>query len=321
MLAVPLVTAVAATLVLGGALIASMAVDHRRKLRVQRLSGVAVAARRAQPTPTAASIRRRQLPLRRYLLPADVRASFDAAYAATGNRIGPTQVILLGLITAAAIVGGGHAILGFSLPTLLVVGAAGAVLAAVSVVKIAQGRYQRDFLDKFPDALDLIIRAAKAGLPVLDAMNVAAQETPAPVGTEFQRLIDELHIGVDMSVALRRAAERVRVPDFQFFVISLELQRRTGGALAETLANLSAIIRGRKALRVKARALSAETKMSAWVLAVLPFIASGGLFAINHSLMMSLVLDPRGRFMIGMAAASLATGVIVMSLMIKKMLK
>jgi tight adherence protein B len=321
MLAVPLVAALAAALVLGGALLATVAADRGRKSRAHRLSGVAIAGRRARPTPAAASIRRAQLPLRRYLLPADVRASFDAAYAATGNRVGPGHVIFIGVATAAAILGVGHVTLGFSLPVLMVIAAAGAIVAAVFIVKLAQGRYQRDFLDKFPEALDVIIRAAKAGLPVLDAMNVAAQETPAPVGTEFQRLIDELHIGVDMGVALRRAAERVRVPDFQFFVISLELQRRTGGPLAESLGNLSAVIRGRKALRVKARALSAESKTSAWVLSLLPFVASGGLFAINHSLMMSLVTDPRGRFMIGMAASSLALGVIVMSIMIKKMLK
>jgi tight adherence protein B len=321
MIGFPLIAAVMVALVLGGALAASVASERRRKSLGQRISGVAIAGRRARPAAAPASIRRPQLRLRRYFLPADVRAAFDAAYAATGNRVGPTRVTLIGATTVAVIVIGGRMTLGFSLPVLFAIGLAAAVAAAVSIVKAAQGQFQREFLDAFPEALDLIIRAVKAGLPVLDAMNVAAQETPAPVGPEFQRLIDEMRIGVDMDVAMRRAADRVRVPDFQFFVITLELQRRTGGALAETLSNLSAIIRGRKALRNKTRALSAETKASAWVLALLPPLAAGGLFAINHSLMASLFSDPRGRFMIGLALTNLVIGIVVMSTMIRKMLK
>src|SRR5262249_28869054 len=135
-----------------------------------------------------------------------------------------------------------------------------AVGAPALLLQIAQTRYQRQFLDAFPDALDLIIRAVRAGLPAPEAIEVVTREIRPPVGSEFQRMLDEMRIGTEMEEALQHAADRIRVPDFRFFVVSLLLQRQTGGGIAETLSNLSTIIRQRKALRQKARALSAEAQ-------------------------------------------------------------
>ena len=164
-------------------------------------------------------------------------------------------------------------------------------------------------------------RAVRAGLPVFDAMEVASREVIAPVGTELQRTLEEMRIGVDIDEALQHTADRIRVPDFRFFVVALKLQRRTGGGLAETLANLSNIIRRRKEIRLKARALSAESKASAAVLAVLPFAVGALLFFLNPSLMSVLLDDPRGRFMLGMAFLSLAIGVTVMAVIIRRSLR
>src|SRR5262249_54523703 len=127
--------------------------------------------------------------------------------------------------------------------------------APAMLLKIAQSRYQRQFLDVFPDALDLIVRAVRAGLPAPEAIELATREIRPPVGVEFQRMLDEMRIGTEMEEALQHAADRIRVPDFRFFVVSLLLQRQTGGGIAEMLSNLSSIIRQRKALRQKARAL------------------------------------------------------------------
>ena len=153
--------------------------------------------------------------------------------------------------------------------------------------------YQRKFLEAFPDALDLIVRAVRAGLPVPEAMELVTREIRPPVGAEFRRLLDELRIGTAMEEALQRAADRVRVPDFRFFVVSLLLQSQTGGGIAETLSNLSTIIRQRKALRLKARALTAEAQASAVVVAAMPLVAGVGLFLINRELMRTLFIDPR----------------------------
>src|SRR6516162_5400089 len=134
-------------------------------------------------------------------------------------------------------------------------------------------------------------------------------------------MLDEMRVGKEMEEALQHAADRIRVPDFQFFVVSLLLQRQTGGGIAETLTNLSTIIRQRRALRRKARALTAEAQASAAVVATAPFIAGGGLFLIDRNLVSVLVTDPRGRFMLGIAAACLLTGIATMRVMIKKNLR
>ena len=187
--------------------------------------------------------------------------------------------------------------LGLSPALVLVLGVAAAFAGGWLLLHLAQSRFQRRFLDVFPDALDLLARAVRAGLPVSDAMDVAAREIPDPVGSEFRRTIDEMRIGVEMEDALQHTADRIRVPDFRFYVVALTLQRRTGGGLAETLGNLSNIIRRRKELRLKARALSAEAKASAFVLGFLPFFVGGIMYLFNRQLMSILFIDPRGRFM------------------------
>jgi tight adherence protein B len=137
----------------------------------------------------------------------------------------------------------------------------------------------------------------------------------------MRRTLDEMRLGVEAQDALQRTAERIRVPDFRFFVVALALQRRTGGSLSETLGNLSNIIRARRGLRLKARALSAENKASAFVLSLLPFIVGGLLYLINPGLMHVLFTDPRGRFMLGAALVSLGAGAVVMSWIIKRSLR
>ena len=119
----------------------------------------------------------------------------------------------------------------------------------------------------------------------------------------------------------KRAADRIRVPDFRFFAVSLVLQRQTGGGIAEILSNLSGIIRQRKALRMKARALTAEAQASAAIIATTPFVAGVGLFLINRDLTSVLFTDPRGRFLLGIAVASLLTGLAAMRALIKKNLR
>jgi tight adherence protein B len=143
----------------------------------------------------------------------------------------------------------------------------------------------------------------------------------APVGNEFRRTLDEVHIGVEIDEALQHTADRIRVPDFRFYVVALALQRRTGGSIAETLANLSNVIRRRKELRQRARALTAEAKASAAVLGLLPFVVGGLLCLLNGQLMSILFVDSRGRFVLGLAILSVLTGVVVMIAIIKRSLR
>jgi tight adherence protein B len=308
--------ALGSTVLLGAALSWVLRAERRKALLEPRLR--AIAEPRSSPDPAIVSLRRPRLGRR--ALPAVLVGGLDAALAATGGRIGLAHLVAATSL-AAAIVGGIAAMLGTPAGLSMILTGAGALSAPCLLVQYAQSRNQRKFLDAFPDALDLIVRAVRAGLPILEAIELASGDVRGAVGTEFERMLGEIRIGVELEDALQHAAERVRVPDFRFFVASLLLQRRTGGGIAETLANLSAIIRQRRAVRMKARALTAEVTASTGIVATMPFVAGVGLFLINREAMSVLFVDPRGRFLLGIALASLLLGIVVMKAMIRRSLR
>ena len=306
-------------LLLGAALFAVLRADRQRQYLQIRLKAMQNAAA-IDPAP-ALLLRRPQRLARRGGPLFGLGTRLNAALAATGDRIGMIHLAIAGLFSATLVMFFVRGLMGLELLGAILLSAAAAVVGVILLLRTAQRRYQTQFLEVFPDSLDLIGRGVKAGLPVLDAMEVATQAVPAPVGSEFGRILDEVRLGVEIVDALQHAAERVRVPEFRFFVVALALQNRTGGSLAETLGNLSGIIRRRKELRLKVRAFTAESRMSVVVLTVLPFIAAGLMSFINHDLMVALITDPRGRFMVGLALISLTTGTAVMSYMIKRSLR
>ena len=311
-----LLAALGSTVLLGGLLLRTLLAERGRASIEPRLRAIAMAA--AGVNEPAISLRKARPPGR--ALPSVLSARLASALSATGRRIGLVHLIVTGIGSAATICLLAVAV---GLRATLVVALCGVAMAAAPsfLVRFLQSRHQRRFLEAFPDALDLIVRAVRGGLPVPEAMEVVTKEVRPPVGAEFRRLLDELRIGTTMDDALQRAADRVRVPDFRFFVVSLLLQSQTGGAIAETLSNLSAIIRQRKALRLKARALTAEAQASAMVVGATPLVAGVGLFLINRELMLTLLTDPRGRFLLGLAGASLVSGIVTMKFLITKNLR
>jgi tight adherence protein B len=248
-------------------------------------------------------------------------ARLDAAFEAAGNRVGLLHLLIAGLISATIVIGFANRILGLGAGLVMLLGVVAAAAAPALYLRIAQSRYRSRFLDVFPDALDLVGRGIKAGLPVNEALVTAGREIADPVGSELRRALDQMQIGVQMIDALQQVAERVRVADFRFMVVALGLQQRTGGSLAEILGNLSTVIRGRKALRLKARSLSSEAKASAAVLALLPFVVGGAMYLLNRDMAMTLVVDARGRFMVGIAFLSLVTGLSTMAVIVKRALR
>jgi Flp pilus assembly protein TadB len=256
-----------------------------------------------------------------YQLPRKLVARLDIAFEAAGNRIGPLHLTITGLGSAIIVIVFTSRVLGLNSPSSTLLGLIAAGAAPVVLLRLAQSHYRRRFLDLFPDTLDLIRRGVKAGLPVNEAVVVAGREIADPVGSELRRTLEQVQIGVHMNDALQQTADRIRVADFRFLVVALALQQKTGGSLAETLANLSAVIRARKALRQKARSLSAEAKVSAAVLAALPFIVGGLMYLMNRDLVRPLFSDPRGRFMVGIAFLSLLVGLTTMAVMVKRALR
>lgn len=162
----------------------------------------------------------------------------------------------------------------------------------ILVSKLIKKRINQ-FTSRFPDAIDLMVRGLRSGLPISETVGVVADEIPGPVSVEFRNVSDKMKIGRSMDAALQETAERMGTPEFQFFVIALAIQRETGGNLAETLTNLSEVLRKRAAMKLKIRAMSSESKASAWIVGALPFIVFALIWFINGSYMQKFFVDER----------------------------
>ncbi|MGN6374999.1 MAG: type II secretion system F family protein [Sphingomonas sp.] len=151
----------------------------------------------------------------------------------------------------------------------------------------------RLFNAKFPDAIELLVRGLRSGLPISETLGVVGQELDGPVGEEFRAVSDKMKIGRSMDAALQETADRLGTAEFQFFVITIAIQRETGGNLAETLANLATVLRQRMQMKLKIRAMSSESKASAYIVGALPFIVFGLIMVINPPYMQSFFTDER----------------------------
>lgn len=180
---------------------------------------------------------------------------------------------------------------------------------------LAKGRMKK-FSSNFADAVDVIVRGIKSGLPVHDCLKIIARESPAPLGPEFQRLVEGLGVGMTMGQALDRMYERMPTPELKFFAIVMAIQQKTGGNLAEALSNLSAVLRSRKLMREKIKALSSEATASAGIIGSLPPVVMILVSITSPSYMGSLFTDPRGQFMLLVAVAMMSFGIFVMKKMI-----
>jgi tight adherence protein B len=145
----------------------------------------------------------------------------------------------------------------------------------------------------FPDALELMVRGLRSGLPITETLGIVAGEIPGPVGIEFRMVADKMKIGRTMEAALQETADRLGTAEFQFFVITLAIQRETGGNLAETLSNLADVLRKRAQMKLKIRAMSSESKASAYIVGSLPFVVFTLVFLMNPSYMGKFFVDER----------------------------
>jgi tight adherence protein B len=149
------------------------------------------------------------------------------------------------------------------------------------------------FNSRFPDALELMVRGLRSGLPISETMGIVADEVPGPIQDEFRSVSDKMKIGRTMEAALQEAADRMGTAEFQFFVITLAIQRETGGNLAETLANLADVLRKRAQMKLKIKAMSSESKASAWIVGSLPFIVFTLIWFINPEYIQKFFVDQR----------------------------
>ena len=149
------------------------------------------------------------------------------------------------------------------------------------------------FNSNFPDAIELMVRGLRSGLPITETLGIVASEIQGPVGIEFRMVADKMKIGRTMEAALQDTADRLGTAEFQFFVITLAIQRETGGNLAETLSNLADVLRKRAQMKLKIRAMSSESKASAYIVGSLPFVVFGLVMMINPHCMGGFFTDQR----------------------------
>ena len=308
-----------AMLLVSGAIAAAPVLSHnsgrnRLRRRLDRVSG-----KSAMPPPGAGAVSVRrdvadssiraldQLIKRLMPRPARLRERL----AATGRRISLAEYVLASLLVAGLSYIGAHGS-GRSMTVALMAAVGDGLYWPHWTINRMKARRQRAFLALFPEAIELMVRGLKSGVPVGESLKVVGQEIADPVGVEFRGITDGMMLGQTFDEALAVASRRIDLPEFRFFVVSLNIQQETGGNLGETLENLAVILRRRKQMKLKVKALSSEARASAYIVGSLPFLMFAGLTALNPDYMTILFNDPRGNVVLGAAVGSLALGVGIM---------
>lgn len=237
-----------------------------------------------------------------------------AMFAAWHERVravgGPGGMRTICLVIAAAffvsLIGTSFVSMTPSVRLPISIGIAG--IAGRAVYRWMVARFRLRFLAGFPDTLDLVIRAVRAGIPVAQAIGTAGVESEEPVRATFRTMGDALLVGAELKDVLQQAAVRLQISDFSFFSVCLILQRETGGNLGETLENLSAIVRARRDIRAKSKALTAEGRLASKMIAAVPFTLMAFLYLVNRPYLNTLTHTHAGHKILTLAAVLLTIG-------------
>ncbi|MEK1896244.1 MAG: type II secretion system F family protein [Rhizobium sp.] len=177
-------------------------------------------------------------------------------------------------------------------------------------------RRQNKFLDEFPNALDVIVRSIKSGLPLNDAIRLVANEGKDPVKSEFRRVVESQQVGLSVPDACARMVNHMPLQEVSFFAIVIAIQSQAGGNLSEAIGNLAKVLRDRKKMKAKVKALSMEAKASAVIIGALPFIVATLVYLTSPDYMLILFTDPRGHLIMGVSAVWMSIGIFVMRNMV-----
>ncbi|RUW75441.1 type II secretion system F family protein [Mesorhizobium sp. M2A.F.Ca.ET.067.02.1.1] len=197
----------------------------------------------------------------------------------------------------------------WALPGALLVGGLGLPRWFVS---FRRTRRVKAFLEEFPNALDIIVRAVKSGLPLNDAIRLIANESPEPVRSEFRRIVDSQQMGMSVPDAAMRMSETMPCSEAGFFGIVIQIQSQAGGNLSEALGNLSRVLRDRKKMKAKVQALSMEAKASAVIIGALPFVVAFLVYLSSPNYIMPLFTTNVGNLILGCAGVWMSIGILVM---------
>jgi tight adherence protein B len=314
-------SAIAVALAFGaGALALAGNPDRRRyRRRLGEIGGRATGApatagsepalsRRGSATPKIDRVAGRWLPR---------RDALKARLARTGRQIsiGQYAIAILAISVLATLCLGALAPIGL-VPCVLI-----GLLMGIGLPHLVLGRMGKRrvaaFIALFPEAIDLMVRALRSGLPISEAIIGAGHEIADPVGSELRLVEGGMRLGRDLESLLWDAAGRIDTPEFRFFIIALSVQRETGGNLAETLANLSEVLRRRRQMRAKVRAMASETRATTAILGGLPVLVILLLMVTSPDYLRPMISDLRGYFLDALALGMLFTGVLLMNKMAK----
>lgn len=245
------------------------------------------------------------------------RSALQRRLDRAGFKMGVGTLLVIVLIVGTLLAFCVNTLLGLKLGASALIGLGLGFVLVNLVIGIAANRRSEKFLKQLPDAIDIIIRSVRAGLPIMEGIAVVKDEFPAPLGDEFTTVRDRVHFGATLEEALWVIAERIDRAEFNFFVISIAVQRETGGNLTEALENLSNILRLRDQKKLKVKALSSEARASAYILGAMPFVMAVLIYFINPGYIDQLFTDPRGNAMLGFGLGIIGTGAVVMYKMIK----
>ncbi len=310
------------TLLLGGIIIGLVIVNRPRVLKRQRVRQIGAIGVAGDTGASEKAESRRQRRIREKVKQLE----------ASGSKKGPLDTIREQIMQASLDIGVGtyvviSAVVGV-VATLGVLVAGfpgwqaalafliGSILVPKYVIKkIAKGR-QKKFTKNFADAIDLIVRGIRSGLPINECFSVIAREFEAPLGEEFRLLVEGQNLGMTIDDLMARGIQRLPTAEYKFFAIVTQIQRQTGGNLAETLANLSKVLRERKKMRDKAQAMASEAKASAGIIGSLPFIVGTLLSIVNPDYIAVLFTTETGNMLIGGGLFWMFCGAMVMRSMI-----
>jgi tight adherence protein B len=315
---ISILVAIVVLLIAGMALSARATIAKERQRRLSRVQPRSVAVLEAAKVSVVrntsySSVAIFDLLIRR-LLPQPER--LRARLGKTGKNISLGQY--LGACSALfVLVGLATIVLGLSVPAALLIGVAAGLGLPYFVIGYMGARRVAKFVDLFPEAIDLIVRGLKSGLPIGESIKSVGREISDPVGEEFRLISDSLKFGLSITESLTAALPRIDSPEFRFFLISLSIQQETGGNLAETLENLGTVIRRRRQMRLKIKAYSSEAKASAYIIGSLPFLMFGLILVANYDYESQLFTDPRGVVQIIFGLCSYAIGISVMAKMVR----
>ena len=293
--------------------------DRHVKLVRVRTESVAVAYGRRPVTAAAASVpsRRKREPSGAWMQRWAVRLA-RVQTAQPDLYPVPWWVLLIGVLLASVVA---------SAAATRVVGLAGwlafpelAIILSRTVFGFYQRRRRKRLYDQIPDALSMVVRAVRAGLPVTEALRSVGRDAPVPTSREFARLGNDLSIGISLQDSLLALAARTELQEYRFFAVTLALQGQTGGNLTETLENLADVVRKRVALRARAIALASEARMTSYVLIGMPFFTTAALAFVAPSYLSVLFNTSQGRTMLLVAVGLLVSGIVAMRTMISRSL-